>query len=587
MKYYLLFIVSIISLNLFGQDSLTRGRSHFKLPLNSVPGKSYVPNTIIVKFKNINLQVSALTSSTSTMSILGQSLHLKSASVNKAKQLFPASRLNKIKPSSSASVEDTIGLEHIIEIKYTSTVGIEQVINELLENPNVVYAEPRHIYHTNMVSKRSYVNRMSNIIYHPYISDFNYTPNDPYEVTMQSYLEQVKAPEAWNIAIGSVSPIIIAVVDTGSQLDHPDLAANIMGGYDLVGADSNNPVPDNNPNVTSADNAHGVHVSGLASGVTNNGIGIASIVNNYAQLLIVKAAGDDGELVACSEGIIYAADHGAKIINCSWGGDADMTLQDAINYAISKDCLVVAAAGNNHDINNDPQDPNAAPYPLYPAAYLGVFTVASVNFEDQKSYFSNYGPQVSIAAPGGDADSLNGSVAVEELLNTYYPSTYEYEAGTSMAAPLVCSAAALVKAKFPSLTMAQVGAQLKATADNISSLNPTYVGALGAGRLNVYRALTQMPNPVTPTIVSTFEIKPLYPNPSADNVSLDMNLPTQGPVSVVFYSTRGDTVKVLNENLQMGWQKIVMDVSGLANGIYFCRVNYQNTGQVLTLEINR
>lgn len=583
MKYWLLIFVS---LNTFGQDGLIK-KLCFKLPPNSVSGKSYVPNTIIVKLKNIDPEALTLTSSISTTSMLGKSLHLKSASISRIRQLFPISRIKKTSPL--ASVDDTIGLDHLVEIKYTSTAGIEQVINDLLENPNVAYAEPRHIYHTSMVSKCLYVNRLNHVTHHPYTSDFNYIPNDPYEATMQSYLEQIKAPEAWNISIGSVTPVVIAVVDTGSESNHPDLAANIIGGYDLVGADSNNPIPDNNPNVTSVNNAHGVHVSGLASAVTNNTIGLASIANNYAQLLVVKAAGDDGSLVAASEGVVYAADHGAKIINCSWGGDSDMTLQNAIHYAIAKDCLVVVAAGNNHNTNNDFQDPNAAPYPLYPAAYADVFTVASVNSQDQKSFFSNYGSQISISAPGGDGDSLHDSVIYEELLSTYYPSTYEYEAGTSMAAPLVCSAAALVKAKFPSLTMKQVGEHLKATSDNISSLNPTYVGALGAGRLNVYRALTEVPNSVTPTpiSVSDFQLKSLYPNPSVDYVNLDMNLPEQGPISITLYSMRGDVVHILNKNLQMGWQHVEMDVSGLGDGVYFCKVHYQNTDRVSKLEINR
>ncbi len=587
MKYLLLMFVSLVSLNIFGQDSLINNLC-FKLPSNSVSGKSYVPNTIIVKFKNNAPEAATLTSPISTTSILGQSLNLKSASINRIRQLFPISRTKKTSPLAS-TVDDIVGLDHLVEIKYTSTAGIEQVIHEILENPNIAYAEPRYIYHTSMVSKRSYVNRLNYVTQYPYISDFNYTLNDPYLATMQSYLEQVKAPEAWNISTGSVTPVVIAVVDTGSESSHPDLAANIIGGYDLVGADSNNPIPDNNPNVTGENYAHGVHVSGLASAVTNNTIGLASIANNYAQLLVVKAAGDDGSLVAAAEGVVYAADHGAKIINCSWGGDANMTLQNAINYAIAKDCLVVVAAGNNHNMNNDFQDPNAAPYPLYPAAYAGVFTVASVNSQDQKSFFSNYGSQISISAPGGDGDSLHDSVVYEELLSTYYPSTYEYEAGTSMAAPLVSSAAALVKAKFPSLTMKQVGEHLKATADNINSLNPDYVGTLGAGRLNVYRALTEVPNPVTPTpiSISELELRALYPNPSVDNVSLDMNLPEPGLVSIILYSMRGDAVHVLNKNLQMGWQHVDMDVSGLGGGVYFCKVHYQNTDRVLKLEINR
>jgi subtilisin family serine protease len=208
----------------------------------------------------------------------------------------------------------------------------------------------------------------------------------------QAYLEQVKAPEAWDIPIGSVSPVIIGIVDSGSQLNHSDLAANIthdyadpingvdddhdgyidnLNGWDFVGAHLNNPQADNDPNVVNASNAHGVHVSGLAAAETNNGVGIASIANNYAQILIIKAGADDDSraILAGYEGIKYAVDHGAKVISCSWGGGAGSSFgQDIINYAINSDCLVVAAAGNEN-----------IGQPDYPSAYPGVFSVASVS----------------------------------------------------------------------------------------------------------------------------------------------------------------------------------------------------------------
>lgn len=468
MKQLLVILLILIAPNVFGQNGAKLDKRHFKLPIG-LSSKDYVQGTIIVKFKDTSLGGQMMQSE------LIQLLKLKSASINQVKQLFgnePSSAMG----SNKSSAYKASGLERIAEIKYSSVNSIEEVINELLQNPKIEYAEPRYIYRAHALSP---------------------PPNDPLFTNSnnyQAYLEQVKAPEAWDIPIGSVSPVIIGIVDSGSQLNHSDLAANIthdyadpingidddhdgyidnLNGWDFVGAHLNNPQADNDPNVVNASNAHGVHVSGLVAAETNNGVGIASIANNYAQILIIKAGADDDSraILAGYEGIKYAVDRGAKVISCSWGGRAGSSFgQDIINYAINSDCLVVAAAGNKN-----------IGQPDYPSAYPGVFSVASVSASDQKSYFSNYGSQVSIAAPG------------ENILSTYYDNTYAFLSGTSMATPLVSSAAALVRAKFPMLTMKLVGDQLKLTADFIDPQNPGYEGMLGQGRLNVYRALATTP----------------------------------------------------------------------------------------------
>ncbi|MES2651588.1 MAG: S8 family serine peptidase [Bacteroidota bacterium] len=363
--------------------------------------------------------------------------------------------------------EDEFGFNLIYEIKYVSKLGIEAVINELLKNDQIEYAEP------------SYVHRI------------DYNPNDPYYLGgAQSYLQQVKAPAAWDI-IRNASNIIIGIVDTGSDLDHPDLAANIYlnvadpingldddndgyvdnyRGWDMTGTSYvYGSKGDNDPNVKSVDNDHGVHVSGIASAVSNNNTGVASIANN-AKLLIVKCGADNeykSLIYNGYEGILYAVNHGAKVINCSWGGNNYSNFgQSVINYAISKDCLIIASAGNDND-----------PYKHYPSSYSGVICVANVDQNDRKNSSSNYGADVSISAPGSS------------IYNTIFNNGYGYKTGTSMASPLVASAAALVKSYYPSYTMKQIGELLIATADNIDNKNPYYVGELGSGRLNVFKAL--------------------------------------------------------------------------------------------------
>ena len=250
--------------------------------------------------------------------------------------------------------------------------------------------------------------------------------------------------------------IVIAIVDSGSDLEHEDLADNIYlnlndpingidddqdgyidnyKGWDFVGLSASNLKEDNNPDVTADSCEHGVHVSGLASAVTNNIKGIASLAQN-AKLMIVKVGADDNAnaIYRGYDGIIYAVDHGAKIINCSWGGPGGGAFgQDVINYALSKNCLVVAAAGNSNSL-----------VPIYPAAYQGVLAVANVNSNDLKSTSSSYGYHVGIASPGVG------------ILSTNNGGKYGIKGGTSMASPIVSSAVALVMAKFPSLTAIQV-----------------------------------------------------------------------------------------------------------------------------------
>lgn len=388
-------------------------------------------------------------------------------------------------------------MNRIIEIRYSSTAGIEQVINEILENINVEYAEPSYIEHGEEDVSHPYIDHIDDVSNDPYVDYFSYSPDDPvYKSGEQYYLKQVHAPEAWNVPIISTTPVVIAILESGSQIDHEDLAANIYyntkeipdngkdddddgyidnyGGWDFVGDDINN------PDDSKGKEPHGTHVSGLASAVTNNGKGIASIANNHAKLLLLQTRDDTGtgHSEISAQAIKYAVDHGANIINCSFGSNySNNSLKDVIEYAIANNCLVIAVAGNDGGNKLD-----------YPAAYEGVFSVSK---SDLKSWFSNYGVNISLSAPG------------ENIYSTSLGNRYKRMSGTSMATPIVSSAAALVKARFPSWTMKQVADQLEASADHIDwNKHHSYkylIGKLGSGRLNVYRALTEtkpLPAPI-------------------------------------------------------------------------------------------
>lgn len=456
MKLTFLLLFSFFTSITFAFDEPPQKR-RFKLPAG-VTDRDYLPNKLIIKFKSDSAN------RISTFSVFEeiQSLNLKLISVTAIKRIFKteqSAEINSYKSTSSNS------LGRIFEVTFTSKRPIEDIINEVLKG-NIEYAEPSYIYYT------------------------QYMPNDPFFVSRQTYLNQVKGPQAWDI-IKNSSNVVIGIVDSGSDLDHPDLAGNIYTnladpvngidddrdgyidnnrGWDLIGQSAGNIVEDNNPSVTSDSTDHGVHVSGIAAAISDNGIGVTSVAFN-AKLLIVKVGADNNSraIYRGYEGIKYAADHGAQIINCSWGGPGGGAFGlDIINYAISKGCLIVAAAGND---NTDVPD--------YPAAYNGVFSVGSVSSSDMKSSFSNFGASVDISAPGSS------------IYSTRNDGNYGLRSGTSMSAPVVASAAALVKARFPTLTMLQVGEQLRITADNTDGANPNFAGLLGKGRLNVLRAVTE------------------------------------------------------------------------------------------------
>lgn len=440
-----------------------RNSDYTKQPFKFSEGvteSDYMAKTIVVKIdarhkNNLQRNAIALASVNNLMQKIG---------ANTASQMFPNASPSTLKTKYYTETKDLSG---IYKIKYTADIAIEEVINEFLRLEEVVYAEPSYIYRT------------------------SYIPNDPDTLSSKNYYQKIiKAYEAWNVNKGDTN-VVIGIIDTGGDLDHPDLAANVkynyadpidgidndndgyidnFKGWDFMGANASNIVPDGDPSVKSGGNDHGVHVGGDASAVADNGVGIAG-VGYKSKLLFVKCTPDafDNGIYTGYEGIAYAADKGAQIINCSWGGTGGGQLgQEVIDYAIAKGSLVVAAAGNN-----------GSQLSHYPSAYKGVLAVASSTSTDRKSNFSNFGYWVDISAPGSG------------IYSTTFNDSYNSYDGTSMASPIAAGAAALVKAQFPNYTPLQVLEQLRVTADDINSLNNAFRDKIGKGRLNVYRALTE------------------------------------------------------------------------------------------------
>jgi thermitase len=280
------------------------------------------------------------------------------------------------------------------------------------------------------------------------------SPDDAY-FGLQWGLARVQAAQAWDVTTGSDS-INIAILDTGVDLDHADLANKVISSVDFTHS-------------TSLDDVygHGTHVAGIAAAMTNNGVGVAGL-GYTSTIMNVKVLSDAGAGAYSwiASGIIWAADNGADVINMSLGGPSESsTLEYAIDYAWNKGVVVVAAAGNS-----------GTDSPFYPAYYTNCIAVAATDANDARTSWSNYGDWVDVAAPGAS------------IYSTLKNNSYGYMSGTSMASPHVAGLAALV---FTTVSDAngdgklndEVRSRIEATCDDIN------VSGIGSGRVNAYEAV--------------------------------------------------------------------------------------------------
>ena len=319
-----------------------------------------------------------------------------------------------------------------------------EVRQELLAQPNVEFVEIDRVAHA------------------------AWTPNDP-RMAQQWALATIGAPAAWDTTRGS--GVTIAVVDTGVSYIHPDLTGKVDLGYDYVDNDAD-PMDEQ---------GHGTHVAGIAAGITDNGTGIAGAAPN-ARVLAVRVLDQDGAgyYSWIASGITYAADHGAKVINLSLGGnEGSAALDQAVGYAASKGAVVTCASGNDGVANVG-----------YPAHYEGCTSVGSSTTDDQRSSFSNYGTGLDIVAPGSD------------ILSSVRGGSYESWSGTSMATPYASGVAALLFSQ--GLSRAQVVNTMLTTAKDLGA--PGVDTTFGYGRLDAAAAVAAaatLPVPAADTTVPT------------------------------------------------------------------------------------
>ena len=283
-----------------------------------------------------------------------------------------------------------------------------------------------------------------------YIVRAQLVPDDAYFTSEQWNMTQIGAPDAWDLTTGSTD-VVIAIVDTGVDLGHPDLASKIVAGYDFVNRDDD----------AQDDEGHGTHVAGIAAAVSNNAVGIAG-VSWGSRIMPVKVLDSEGSGFTSdvAAGIVWAADHGARVINLSLGGPgSSQTIQDAVNYAYGRNALIVAAAGNDYQSGN----------PInYPAAGEHVIGVGATTDQDGHASYSSAGSWVDITAPGGDPTSSADPNPRHWIMSTYWrgaasagqqsiQAAYERHAGTSMSTPHVVGLAALVWSRHTDWTNDEVG----------------------------------------------------------------------------------------------------------------------------------
>jgi len=290
------------------------------------------------------------------------------------------------------------------------------------------------------------------------------TPNDALYQAYQWNLRRIGMEQAWDLR-PSAADVTVAVLDTGVDLSHPDLRANLLldQGYDFL----------NDVASPQDDESHGTAVAGIIGAVGNNKVGVTGVAW-HVKLLPIKALNSQGRGPdsAMVKAILYAADQGARVINISsTGARYSAALETAVQYAQDKGALVVAAAGNTGNGDNAVN---------YPAAFDGVLAVAAIDDKDQLASFSQRQQYVALAAPGVDVPSTAWSGAGRGM--------YASQSGTSIAAPHVSGAAAILWALRPDLAAADIAAALRSSADKVGTADAGY----GSGILNVARAVASL-----------------------------------------------------------------------------------------------
>ncbi|MFF2498504.1 Ig-like domain-containing protein [Peribacillus sp. NPDC058075] len=336
-------------------------------------------------------------------------------------------------------------LDPLITMKVPKDKNVDTFIDELEKRKDVESVEPDRLL------------------------KLEYTPNDPYFRYFQYHHKNIETERAWDKTRGTPN-VVVAVLDNGIDLNHPDLVNQLVSPYDAVSRTYNN----------LSEGEHGTHVAGIIGSSINNYLGGAGVAPSTSIMPIDVFAGEYAYTSDVIQGIYQAVAAGTDIINMSLGSYYySSSFDNAVQYAYQNGVVIVAAAGND-----------ATTSPHYPSSFTNVISVGSTTSSDTRSYFSNYGSDIDLTAPGSS------------IYSTVPNDSYGSMSGTSMASPVVAGVAALLLANEPSLTNDQVASRLYETADDIGNDGKDF--NFGFGRVNAKKALKIKDIPV-PNVFSVYD----------------------------------------------------------------------------------
>ncbi len=440
-----------------------------------------------------------------------------------------------------------------------------------------------------------------------YIRKAQATANDPY-YRYQWHYPAINLPQTWDLSKGD--GVIVAVIDTGVYLAHPDLSSQLIAGYDFIanrdsardgnGID-NNPDDPGDSDIPGASSWHGTHVAGTIAALTNNAIGGAGVAPN-AKIMPLRALGKNG---GTSYDIIQAVRYAARlsndsntlpaqkadVINLSLGGSSSSAAEQAV-YAAARNAgvIIVAAAGNE-----------ATSSPFYPAAYPEVISVSATRYTGTLASYSNYGNTISVAAPGGELsndDNSDGqkdgvlSTVADDSSGSRQPSYRLFE-GTSMASPHVAGVIALMKSAYPALSASDVDQLLQSCAITNKATSCNRDNQLGYGQIDAYRAVSEALKlagggtlPPRPVALQSYPAELVF---GSDN-SLSFTLSNAGDLQPGQLTISDDAdwlsitaVSVDDKNL--GAYSASVSRSGLSDGYYNATISVSDGSNSLSIPV--
>jgi serine protease len=497
-------------------------------------------------------------------------------------------KLDETTLTANAATARAATAQEVLPLGIAGNAGLERkwrtlrAIKQLGKQPGVRYAEPNYILKSSAV------------------------PNDRY-YPRQWHYPLINLPQAWDITTGS-GAVIVAVIDTGVLLDHPDLQGQLVSGYDFISdaaSARDGDGPDQNPNDPGDQSSggsssfHGTHVAGTIAAATNNVTGVAGVAWN-ARVMPLRVLGKDGGTINdINQAILYAARlpnssgslpaQRADIINMSLGGpDFSQGQQEVITKARDQGVIIFAAAGNEAQTGNQIG---------YPAAYDGVVSVGAVAIDKTRAPYSCFNAFVDIVAPGGnlgrdqDGDGIPDGVLSTRGDDSSSALTFDYDFlnGTSMATPHVAGVAALMKTVNPALTPAQfdnflLGGQLTQDLGAPGRDDP-----FGYGLVDAYAAVLAAqttPTPVPARLVAT----PNGLNYQTQGTTATLSLVNGGSGSLTLQSVSDDaswlTVGAASDTASgLGTRTVTVNRTGLAVGTYTASITLVSTANRVTIPV--